>query len=107
MGIAGVDTRALTALIRDKGMQNAVLIHSPAGIFDRKALQKAAKALPSMDGLDLVPHVTGPQRYDWDETTWAWGEGYGRQESRNSMSSRSITASSGTSCASSPRAAAR
>ncbi|MCA3643085.1 MAG: glutamine-hydrolyzing carbamoyl-phosphate synthase small subunit [Methylobacterium sp.] len=80
VGIAGVDTRALTALIRDRGMQNAVLIHSPAGIFDRKALQKAAKALPPMDGLDLVPHVTGPQRYDWDETTWAWGEGYGRLE---------------------------
>jgi carbamoyl-phosphate synthase small subunit len=80
VGIAGVDTRALTALIRDKGMQNAIVAHDAAGAFDRKALVSAAKALPSMDGLDLVPLVTGPQRYNWDETTWAWGEGYGRQE---------------------------
>ena len=80
VGIAGVDTRALTALIRDQGMQNAVLAHDPEGFFDRNALKKAAKELPSMAGLDLVPGVTGTQRYDWDETIWQWNKGYGKQE---------------------------
>ena len=80
VGIAGVDTRALTALIRDHGMQNAIIAHDPEGFFDRAALRAAAKSLPSMDGLDLVPGVTGSQRYDWDETIWKWNEGYGKQE---------------------------
>jgi carbamoyl-phosphate synthase small subunit len=79
VGIAGVDTRALTGLIRDHGMPNAIIAHDPSGQFDRARLMAAARALPSMDGLDLVPQVTGPQRYQWDETIWAWGEGYGRQ----------------------------
>jgi carbamoyl-phosphate synthase small subunit len=79
VGISGVDTRALTALIRETGMQNAVVAHDPEGYFDRKALHVAAKALPSMAGQDLVPSVTGTQRYDWTETTWTWNEGYGAQ----------------------------
>ena len=78
VGICGVDTRALTARIRDKGMPNAVIAHSPDGKFDVEALKKRAAAIPSMDGLDLVPGVTAAQRYDWDETTWTLGEGYGR-----------------------------
>jgi carbamoyl-phosphate synthase small subunit len=77
--IAGVDTRALTALIRDGGMPNAIVAHHPEGFFDRKALAASAKALPSMDGLDLVPGVTGTQSYDWKETPWVLGEGYGEQ----------------------------
>lgn len=80
VGIAGVDTRALTALIRDHGMPNAIVAHHPEGFFDRKALTEAAKALPSMAGLDLVPQVTGDQRYDWKETPWVLGEGYGVEE---------------------------
>ncbi len=81
VGICGVDTRALTALIRDRGMPNAVLAHDPAGVFDLKALKKQARALPSMDGLDLVPLVTGTQRYEWTETSWKWGMGHGRAAS--------------------------
>jgi carbamoyl-phosphate synthase small subunit len=80
VGIAGVDTRALTAVIRDHGMPNAIVAHDPEGLFDRAALRTAAKSLPSMAGLDLVPGVTGAQRYDWDETTWKWNEGYGTQD---------------------------
>jgi len=79
VGICGVDTRALTARIRDKGMPNAVIAHAPDGRFDVEALKGRAAAIPSMDGLDLVPGVTSAQRYDWDETTWTLGEGYGRQ----------------------------
>jgi len=76
VGISGVDTRALTALIRDKGMPNAVIAHAPDGVFDVEALKREAAALPSMDGLDLVPRVTGPQRYDWSESVWVWPNGH-------------------------------
>ena len=78
VGVSGVDTRALTALIREKGMPNAVIAHEPSGVFDVEALKKQAAGLPSMDGLDLVPMVTSAQRFGWDETSWALGAGYGR-----------------------------
>jgi carbamoyl-phosphate synthase small subunit len=76
IGICGVDTRALTALIREKGMCNAVIAHEPTGVFDIPALASKAKALPSMAGLDLVPLVTSPQTYGWTETAWHWGRGH-------------------------------
>jgi carbamoyl-phosphate synthase small subunit len=79
VGLTGVDTRALTALIRDKGMPNAVIAYDPDGLFDLDALKARATALPSMNGLDLVPLVTSGQRFDWDETAWEPGRGYGRQ----------------------------
>jgi carbamoyl-phosphate synthase small subunit len=80
IGMAGVDTRALTALIRDKGMPNAMIAHHPDGAFDIPALAAKARALPSMAGLDLVPLVTGGQRYGWRETDWNWGTGFGAQD---------------------------
>ncbi len=80
VGLSGIDTRALTALIREKGMPNAIIAHDPDGRFDIDALKAKASALPSMDGLDLVPGVTTAQRYGWDETTWTWDDGYGRQD---------------------------
>ncbi|MGE0855791.1 MAG: glutamine-hydrolyzing carbamoyl-phosphate synthase small subunit, partial [Hyphomicrobiaceae bacterium] len=79
IGIAGVDTRALTALIREKGMPNAVIAHAPDGRFDMDTLHKEARAWPGLLGLDLVPEVTAGQSYTWDETRWVWGQGYGRQ----------------------------
>ncbi len=79
IGLRGVDTRALTALIREKGMPNAVVAHAPDGVFDIAALKKEAAAWPGIDGMDLVPGVTAAQRYDWDETTWSLEAGYGRQ----------------------------
>jgi carbamoyl-phosphate synthase small subunit len=80
IGLAGIDTRALTSLIRNKGMPNAVIAHAPDGQFDRAALAKEAKEWPGLVGMDLVPMVTSAQRFTWDETSWAWGEGYGRQD---------------------------
>jgi carbamoyl-phosphate synthase small subunit len=80
VGISGIDTRALTALIRDNGMPNAILAHSPDGVFDIPRLQAEAAALPDMAGLDLVPLVTAAQRYTWDETPWVWPAGYGKRE---------------------------
>ncbi|MGW8206879.1 MAG: glutamine-hydrolyzing carbamoyl-phosphate synthase small subunit [Hyphomicrobiaceae bacterium] len=79
IAIAGIDTRALTALIRENGMPNAVIAHEPSGAFDIETLKAEAKAWSGLVGLDLVPDVTCGQSYAWDETRWAWGEGYGRQ----------------------------
>jgi carbamoyl-phosphate synthase small subunit len=79
IGLAGIDTRALTALIREKGMPNAVIAHAADGQFDLAALRQEAAAWPGLVGMDLVPMVTSGQRFTWDETPWVWGEGFGRQ----------------------------
>jgi carbamoyl-phosphate synthase small subunit len=79
IAITSVDTRALTARIREQGMPNAVIAHSPDGTFDVDALKREAAGWHGMVGLDLVKDVTCGQSYDWDETEWRWGEGYGRQ----------------------------
>jgi carbamoyl-phosphate synthase small subunit len=80
VGLAGIDTRALTALIREKGMPNAVIAHAPDGQFDLDALKKEAAEWPGLVGMDLVPMVTSGQRFTWDETPWDWAQGFGRQE---------------------------
>ncbi len=80
IAIAGVDTRALTALIRESGMPNGVIAHEPSGKFDMSALKAQAKAWPGLDGMDLVPDVTCGQSYSWDEMRWAWGKGYRPQQ---------------------------
>ena len=80
IAITSVDTRALTALIREKGMPNAVIAHAPDGKFDLEALKREAAAWPGMVGLDLAKEVTCGQSYRWDETPWRWGQGYGRQQ---------------------------
>jgi carbamoyl-phosphate synthase small subunit len=78
IGIAGVDTRALTALIREGGMPTAIIAYSPDGQFDIPALKRKAAELPTMEGLDLVPLVSGEAVSSWDEGDWALGSGYGR-----------------------------
>ena len=80
IGLSGIDTRALTSLIREKGMPNAVIAHAPDGTFDLDALKKEAREWPGLEGMDLVPMVTSGQRFTWDETEWVFGKGYGRQE---------------------------
>ncbi len=80
IGLAGVDTRALVSLMRDRGVQNAVIAHAADGVFDLPALKARAAAYAGMVGNDLVPDVTTAQRFDWDETVWSLGEGFGRQD---------------------------
>jgi carbamoyl-phosphate synthase small subunit len=60
-----------------KGMPNGVIAHDPDGKFDLDALKRQAAEWPGLEGLDLAPEVSAAQRYDWDETPWAWPEGYG------------------------------
>src|SRR5581483_8252925 len=78
IGIAGVDTRALTSLIRTGGAPNALIAHGKSGSFDRGRLLGEARAWPGLVGMDLAKDVTTGQSYTWDETSWQWGKGYGR-----------------------------
>ncbi len=78
-GIAGVDTRALTARIRDGGPPNGVLSFPADGRFDIGALVAQARDWPGLEGMDLAKEVTTRQTYGWDETTWEIGRGYGKQ----------------------------
>ena len=80
-GIAGIDTRRLTRRIRVAGAPTGVLAHPADGRFDLPALVAAARAWPGLEGMDLAKEVTTRQQYAWDETTWAWPTGYGRQGS--------------------------
>jgi carbamoyl-phosphate synthase small subunit len=80
IGLSGLDTRALTGLIRTRGMPNAVIVHEPSGKFDLDALKREAREWPGLVGMDLVPMVTSGQRFTWSEAPWRWGEGYGRQD---------------------------
>jgi carbamoyl-phosphate synthase small subunit len=75
IGLAGVDTRALTRRIRMAGAPNAVIAHDPNGAFDLKALHEKAKAWPGLEGMDLAIEVTGEQR-DWSGGPWKLGFGY-------------------------------
>ena len=79
IAITGIDTRALTARIREQGMPNGVIAHEPSGIFDLDKLKAVAKTWPGLNGMDLVPDVTSGQSYTWDEMSWVWGSGYARQ----------------------------
>ena len=77
VAMSGIDTRALTALIREKGSPNAVLVHSADGVFDIEALKARARDWSGLVGLDLAKEVTSGQSSQWTEKPWAWDEGYG------------------------------
>jgi carbamoyl-phosphate synthase small subunit len=81
VGIAGIDTRRLTRRIRDGGAPNGVVAHSPDGRFDLVELHARATGWPGLEGMDLAKDVSCRQTYEWDETLWTLGRGYGRLES--------------------------
>ena len=85
IALGGIDTRALTALIREKGAPNAVIAHAPDGVFDVDALKAEAKAWSGLVGLDLAKDVTSGQSSVWTETPWVWNEGYGEEAGDPSM----------------------
>jgi len=78
-GLAGIDTRALTIRIRDGGAPSGVLAFPEDGRFDIEGLASVAASWPGLEGMDLAREVSTTQMYAWDETRWAWPEGYGRQ----------------------------
>jgi carbamoyl-phosphate synthase small subunit len=81
VGIAGIDTRRLTRLLRSGGAQNGCIVALPAGaaITDATAADAVARAraAPSMSGLDLAKVVSVAEPYEWTQTEWALGSGYG------------------------------
>jgi carbamoyl-phosphate synthase small subunit len=72
-GIAGIDTRRLTRILRDKGAQDGCLM---AGKVDETEALKAARAFPGMVGLDLAKVVSCEKPYEWREGEWSLGNGY-------------------------------
>jgi len=76
IGLAGVDTRALTRAIRVHGAPNAVIAHRADGAFDVAALLAKARGWPGLEGMDLAKDVSTLQTYDWDDGLWTLGPGY-------------------------------
>lgn len=74
VGIQGLDTRALTRHLRDKGAQNGIISTCD---FDPESLVRKARAIPSMAGLDLASSVSCDKPYHWSEKLWDLEEGYG------------------------------
>ncbi len=80
IGIGGIDTRRLTRAIRQQGAPHVALAHDPEGRFDLGALVAKARAWAGLVGLDLAKDVSCAQSYRWNETCWAWPDGYGKRE---------------------------
>jgi carbamoyl-phosphate synthase small subunit len=76
IGLSGLDTRALTRLIRLRGAPNAVIAHAADGKFDVPALLAQAQGWAGLEGMDLAKDVTTLQSYGWDEGLWKLGSGY-------------------------------
>ncbi|MBL4731484.1 MAG: glutamine-hydrolyzing carbamoyl-phosphate synthase small subunit [Rhizobiaceae bacterium] len=77
IALCGIDTRALTSLIRESGLANAVIAHAKDGVFDIPALKARAEKWHGLEGLDLAKEVTTSSPSTWEETSWEWDEGYG------------------------------
>jgi carbamoyl-phosphate synthase small subunit len=77
VGIADIDTRKLTRILREKGAQNGCLV---AGDVSLEAALSKAKAFPGLAGMDLAKVVTTQKPYEWDEGSWELGKGYRKLE---------------------------
>jgi len=75
VAIAGIDTRKLTRMLRDKGAQDGCVM---AGNIDEEAALEAARGFPGLVGMDLAKVASCKESYAWDESTWVLGQGYGR-----------------------------
>ncbi|WP_455473804.1 glutamine-hydrolyzing carbamoyl-phosphate synthase small subunit [Bartonella sp. B30(2025)] len=83
IALCGVDTRALTALIREKGALNGVIVHDPDGNFDIDALKKRAQKWTGLINLDLAKEATSKQSREWNEKPWGWDKGYSINDVHN------------------------
>jgi len=81
VAIANIDTRQLTRILRTKGAQNGAIVGLAKGQEVTQALidqaVASAKGAPNMAGLDLAQKVTVSKSYEWTQTEWTLGEGYG------------------------------
>ena len=82
VALADIDTRRLTRVLRTGGAQNgSITSYEPGTVITDAHIADAvaaARAAPSMAGQDLAQVVSAPQPYDWTETEWSLGQGYGR-----------------------------
>jgi carbamoyl-phosphate synthase small subunit len=76
IGIAGVDTRALTKLVREEGPPIIAIAHNERGEFDLDKLQKMAADWPGLEGMDLAKDVSRLQVERWAGGKWEWNAGY-------------------------------
>jgi carbamoyl-phosphate synthase small subunit len=77
VGIAGIDTRRLTRILREKGAQNGCLVAvTKGGKIDKKAALAAAREFPGLKGMDLAKVVTTAASYGWEQGEWTLGKGY-------------------------------
>ena len=76
VAIAGIDTRKLTRLLREKGAQSGTIL---VGEEDTKKAVELAKAFPGLSGMDLAKVVSTKESYPWTEAEWTLGVGYGHQ----------------------------
>ncbi|MGB3148745.1 MAG: glutamine-hydrolyzing carbamoyl-phosphate synthase small subunit [Paracoccaceae bacterium] len=79
IGIGGLDTRRLTRAICKQGAPHVALSHNPDGVFDIEVLVARARDWSGLVGLDLAREVSCRQSYRWDETRWAWPDGFGKR----------------------------
>ena len=77
VAIAGIDTRKLTRVLREKGAQSGAIIAGPKA--SANAALDHARAFPGLSGMDLAKVVTTQTSYEWTETEWELGKGYGKQ----------------------------
>ena len=81
VAIAGIDTRRLTRVLRSTGAQSGCIMSfeagHPVGQEDIRQAVARAQAAPSMAGLDLAREVTVAHPYEWNETEWLLGAGFG------------------------------
>ncbi|HWW57119.1 MAG TPA: glutamine-hydrolyzing carbamoyl-phosphate synthase small subunit [Sphingopyxis sp.] len=80
IGLAGIDTRALTRRIRDAGAPNGVIAHSPDGKFDIDELLAKARGWAGLEGMDLAKAVSRTDTGDWTGGAWTLGHGYATEE---------------------------
>jgi carbamoyl-phosphate synthase small subunit len=79
VGIADIDTRRLTRILRDKGSQSGAVVAGESATAER-ALE-LAQAFPGLKGMDLAKEVSSKDVSHWTETEWDLVSGYGQQES--------------------------
>ena len=81
VAIAGIDTRKLTRILREKGAQNGAILTAQQGMEPSEAQAlELARSFPGLNGMDLAKVVSVKEPYEFTETEWKLGEGYGKQD---------------------------
>jgi len=76
VAIAGIDTRKLTRILREKGAQSGAIVAGPKA--SANAALDHARAFPGLSGMDLAKVVSTGKSYEWTQTEWQLGQGYGK-----------------------------